>query len=135
MRDVKNLEAVAGRYVAPSQYTELLLQGAHMWRCDVRNWEDQLRLDHGGWSHDEAWNTARNQVIANAATGLNDMENARFFAWLPEDHKENARSSLEHKWIGWNGVETTANRLVPTRRRISYCFHKDLVHYYACSMA
>ena len=128
-RDVENLETVAGRYVIPSEFTPRLLRNAHMYGCDLPNWEDQLRLDHGGWSEAEAWNNARDQVIANAATGLNDMESSLFFAWLPDTHKENARNSLLHRWIGWDGVETTNDRLVPTRRRISYCFHKDVVHY------
>ena len=135
MRDVKNLEAVAGRYVAPSQYTELLLQGAHMWRCDVRNWEDQLRLDHGGWSEAEAWNNARDQVIANAATGLNNMESSPLFLWLPDNHKENARNSLEHKWIGWKPDAKENKRLVPTQSRKWQCLHNDVFHYCACSMA
>ena len=133
MRDVKNLEAVAGRYVAPSQYTELLLQGAHMWRCDVRNWEDQLRLDHGGWSEAEAWNNARDQVIANAATGLNNMESSPLFLWLTDNHKDNARNSLEHKWIGWKPDANENKRLVPTQSRKWRCLHNDVVHY--CSLA
>ena len=132
-RDVKNLEAVAGRHVVPSTYQPRLLLGAHMYQCDVANWQDQLRVDLGGWSKAEAWNTARNQVIANAATGLNNMENAPLFLWLPETHKENARNSLEHKWIGWEPGATVHSRLVPTRRRISHCFHKDVVHYCACA--
>ena len=129
MDNVDNLETVAGQYVVESQYQPLLLQGAHMYNCDVKNFEEQLSLDHGGWSEAEAWGKACNQVIANAATGLNDMESSLLFAWLPEDHKKNARNSLLHRWIGWDGVETTNDRLVPTRRRISYCFHKDVVHY------
>lgn len=129
MDNVDNLETVAGQYVVESQYQPLLLQGAHMYNCDVKNFEEQLSLDHGGWSEAEAWGKACNQVIANAATGLNDMESSLLFAWLPEDHKKNARNSLLHRWIGWDGVETKNDRLVPTRRRISYCFHKDVVHY------
>ena len=124
MRDVENLKTVAGRYVIDSPYAPLLRQGAHMWKCVVRNWEDQLHFDHGGWSHDEAWNNARDQVIANGATGLNDMEDARFFAWLPDNHKENARNSLLHRWIGWDGVETTNDRLVPLGVEFHIAFTK-----------
>ena len=132
-RDVDNLETVAGRYVIASKYTPRLLPNAHMYLCDVRNWEDQLRVDHGGWSHGEAWNTARNQVIANAATGLNNMENSPLFAWLPETHKENARNSLEHKWIGWEPGANKDKRIVPTQSRKWRCLHNDVAHY--CSLA
>lgn len=134
-RDVENLETVAGLHVVASPYTPRLLPNAHMYQCDVRNWESQLMFSFGGWSHDEAWNTARNQVIANAATGLNDMENSPLFLWLPEDHKKNARNSLEHKWIGWKEGAKEKGCLVPTRRRNSWCLHDDVVHCCVCSMA
>ena len=133
MRDVDNLEKVAGRYVIESKYTGLLLEGAHLYNCDVNNWQDQLRLDHGGWSEAEAWNNARDQAIANAATGLNDMENSRFFAWLPENHKENARNSLLHRWIGWKPGAKVDKRIVPTQSRKLRCLHNDVVHYCACA--
>jgi len=134
-RDVENLETVAGRSVIASEFTPRLLPNAYMFLCDLKNWEDQLRLDHGGWSEAEAWNNARDQVIANAATGLNNMESSPLFLWLPDNHKENARNSLEHKWIGWNGVETTADRLVLPQSRKWRCLHNDVFHYCACSMA
>jgi len=118
-RDVKNLETVAGRYVIDSQFQPRLLQNAHMYKCDVANFENQIGFNFGAWSHDEAWNTARDQVIANAATGLNDMEDARFFTWLPDRHQANARNALEHKWIGWTEGAQEKDRLVPTRRRNS----------------
>ena len=134
-RDVEALETVAGRYVVASPHQLRLLQGAHMHLCDLPNWEDQLRLDHGGWSHDEAWDKARNQVIANAATGLNNMENAPLFLWLPETHKENAKRSLLHRWVDWKPGAKEDKRLVPTQSRKWRCLHNDVVHYCACSMA
>ena len=134
-RDVENLETVAGRYVIPSEFTPRLLRNAHMYGCDLPNWEDQLRLDHGGWSEAEAWNNARDQVIANAATGLNNMESSPLFLWLPDNHKENARNSLEHKWIGWKPDAKENKRLVPTQSRKWQCLHNDVFHYCACSMA
>ena len=134
-RNVKNLEEVAARYVVASGYTQRLLQGAHMWECDVPNFENQLSFNFGGWSHDEAWNNARDQAIANAATGLNGMENSPLFLWLPDNHKENARNSLLHQWIGWKPGAKVDKRIVPTQSRKWRCLHNDVVHYCACSMA
>ena len=124
MRDVNNLETVAGRYVVASPYQPRLLPDAHMYKCDVPNFEEQIGFNFGAWSMEEAWNNARDQVIANGATGLNDMEDARFFAWLPDNHKENARNSLLHRWIGWDGVETTNDRLVPLGVEFHIAFTK-----------
>ena len=135
MDNVDNLETVAGQYVVESQYQPLLLQGAHMYNCDVKNFEEQLSLDHGGWSEAEAWGKACNQVIANAATGLNGMENSPLFLWLPDNHKENARNSLLHQWIGWKPGAKVDKRIVPTQSRKWRCLHNDVFHYCACSMA
>jgi hypothetical protein len=132
-RNVENLETVAGRYVIDSQFQQRLLPDAHMYKCDVPNFENQIGFNFGAWSHDEAWNTARDQVIANAATGLNDMEDARFFAWLPDNHKKNARNSLLHRWIGWTEGAKEDKRLVPTQSRKLRCLHNDVVHYCACA--
>ena len=134
-RNVKNLEEVAARYVVASAYTQRLLQGAHMWECDVPNFENQLSYNFGGWSHDEAWNNARDQAIANAATCLNNMENSPLFLWLPDNHKENARNSLLHRWIGWKPGAKVDKRIVPTQSRKWRCLHNDVFHYCACSMA
>ena len=135
MRDVNNLEAVAGRYVVGSPYQPRLLPNAHMHLCDLANYERQLALNFGAWSEAEAWNNARNQVIANAATGLNNMENAPLFLWLPETHKENAKRSLLHRWVDWKPGAKENKRLVPTQSRKWQCLHNDVFHYCACSMA
>ena len=134
-RDVDNLETVAGRYVVESPYQPRLLPGAHMHLCDLPNYERQLALNFGAWSMEEAWNNAHGQVIANAATGLNNMESSPLFLWLPDNHKENARNSLEHKWIGWKPDAKENKRLVPTQCRKWRCLHNDVFHYCACSMA
>ena len=134
-RDVKKLEAVAGRYVVGSPYQLRLLPNAHMHLCDLANYERQLALNFGAWSEAEAWNNARDQVIANAATGLNDTESSPLFLWLPKRHKENTKRSLLHRWVDWKPGAKENKRLVPTQSRKWRCLHNDVFHYCACSMA
>jgi len=121
--DVKKLEAVARSKIVPSRNRPLLLHGAHMFGIDVLAYGERLGVEHGGWSEKEAKDKCVEQIIANAASCLYEMEANECFAWLPEKYKAAARLAEKGQWVGYEPGQTTRSRLVLTQRRRAFGLH------------
>ena len=115
--DVKKLEEVARTKITPSTNRPLLLHGAHMFGTDVKACGGRLGVEHGGWSEKEAKGKCVEQIIANCATCLYEMEANECFAWLPEKYKKAARDAEKGQWVAYEPGQTLSNRLVLTQRR------------------
>ena len=115
--NVAKLEAVARSKIAPSRKKPRLLHGAHMFSCDIAAYGDRLEVEHGGWSEKEAKDKCLEQIIANGASCLYEMEANECFAWLPEKYKAAARLAEKGQWVGYETHPNRDTRLVLTQRR------------------
>ena len=115
--DVKKLEEVARSKITPSRNRPLLLSGAHMFGTDILAYGGRLGVEHGGWSEKEAKDKCVEQIIANCASCLYEMDTNECFAWLPDNYKEAARDAAKGQWVGYKPGQTVLNRLVLTQRR------------------
>jgi len=115
--NVAKLEAVARSKIVLSMHGPKLLKGAHMFGTDVKAYGERLNVEHGGWSEKEAKDKCVEQIIANGASWLYEMEANECFAWLPEKYKKAARDAAKGRWVGYETHPNRDTRLVLTQRR------------------